>query len=348
MKQNKISVAIVGFGKRGSSHFSAYKKLSQFSVKAICDERKIFTEKNILYFKKYQDIANLTDIKAVSICLPNDMHYKVAKYFLERKINVLVEKPLAIKILHINKLYEIARQNKIILLVGYHLLYEKQIKKIKVIIKDGVLGDIVMVRARQSHNWGGSQPFKWLMNKKQSGGGTIIDNASHYLMLLQSLLGPIKEISATANNVNVNNVEDSAIISLKFLNNTIGSIETSWNDACGRVNEIMIWGTKSVLILSKKNDMQQFLIKKYVHGNDEWNSMNIELFYQPRGIEQRLKATSETLQDDPLINLIVHFGSKINDGVQDYKKDLDEEVSVMRLIDFCYKSIKKRKIINVI
>lgn len=348
MKQDKISVAIVGFGKRGSSHFSAYKKLSQFSVKAICDERKIFAEKNILFFKKYQDVANLADVEAVSICLPNGIHYKVAKYFLERKIHVLIEKPLAIKILHIKKLYEIAQRNKVVLLVGYHLLYEKQIIKIKTLLKDGVLGEIVMVRARQSHNWGGGQPFKWLMNKKQSGGGTIIDNASHYLMLLQYFLGPIKEISATANNVATNNVEDNAIISLKFLNNTIGSIETSWSDACGRVNEIIIWGTKSVLILSQKNDMQQFLIKKYTHGNDEWNSMDIELFYQPRGIEQRLKATSETLQDDSLVNLIVHFESKINNGTQDYKKDLDEELSVTRLIDSCYKSIKKRKIIDII
>lgn len=348
MKQDKISVAIVGFGKRGLSHFSVYKKLSQFSVKAVCDKKKIFTEKNILYFNKYQDVAKLANIEAVSICLPNDMHYKATKYFLERKISVLVEKPLAIRTLHIKKLYKIAQQNKAVLLVGYHLLYEKQMRKIKTLLKEEVLGEIVMVRARQSHNWGGGQPFKWLTNKKQSGGGTIIDNASHYLMLLQYFMGPIKEISATANNITVNNVEDNAIISIKFLNNIIGSIETSWNDASGRVNEVIIWGTKSVLILSQRNDAQQFLIKKYVHGNDEWNSMNIELFYQPRGIEQRLKATSKTLQDEPLINLITHFGSKINDGVQDYKKDSDEEVSITRLIDSCYKSIKKRKIISVI
>lgn len=348
MKQGKISIAIVGFGKRGSSHFSAYKKLSQFSVKAVCDERNIFTEKGILYFKRYQDIANLAGVEAVSICLPNSMHYKVAKYFLERKIHVLVEKPLAIKMSHINKLYEIASQNKAILLVGYHLSYEKRVFKIKTLIERRMLGDIVMVRARQSHNWGGGKPFEWLTHKKQSGGGTIIDNATHYLVLLQYLLGPIKEISAVANNILVNSVEDNAIITFKFLNNVIGSIETSWNDSCGRVNEVMIWGTKSVLIFSQKNDTQQFLIKRYTRGNDEWNSMNIELFYQPRGIEQRLKTTSGTLSDDPLINLIAHFGNKINDGMQDYKKDLYAEVSVARLIDSCYKSIKKRKIISII
>ena len=81
MKQGKISIAIVGFGKRVQAIFQHIKKLSQFSVKAVCDERNIFTEKGILYFKRYQDIANLAGIEAVSICLPNSMHYKVAKYF---------------------------------------------------------------------------------------------------------------------------------------------------------------------------------------------------------------------------------------------------------------------------
>jgi len=48
--------------------------------------------------KDYRKILQDNNIKAVSICTPNETHYRIAKDFLNAKKNVMVEKPLAMTI----------------------------------------------------------------------------------------------------------------------------------------------------------------------------------------------------------------------------------------------------------
>ena len=45
----------------------------------------------------YQDIIN--DVDAVSIVVPTNLHYKIAKFFIEHKKHVLIEKPFATNVL---------------------------------------------------------------------------------------------------------------------------------------------------------------------------------------------------------------------------------------------------------
>jgi len=345
MPNKKINIAIIGLGKRGKNHLSAFKKSASFQIGAVCDVKSVLGKSDLLQFKNYKNVLKMPNLRAVSICLPNHLHFKVANFFLHNKINVLVEKPLAQTKKDVTQLYMEAEKNRVILLVGYHLICDNRINKIQDLIKRKQIGEILMVRARQSHNWGGKSPFDWLKNKKLSGGGTIIDNASHFLNLFPQLIGQIKHIGVLASNTRNLSVEDNAVIIVKFNNNAIGTIETSWNDVGGRTLELIIWGTKRVVVLRQFNEHEEFFTRSYKSSNNSWNKLERSYYYMPKGIERTNKNVKEI--NDPLVNLVAKFSNLINSRRFNYKNELTLEIETTNNIFACYESLKKDKFISL-
>ncbi len=58
-----------------------------------------------------------TNIDWIFILTPNKTHYKICKFFLKKKINVFCEKPLTPSLKQANKLYDLAKKNKVLLYV---------------------------------------------------------------------------------------------------------------------------------------------------------------------------------------------------------------------------------------
>jgi hypothetical protein len=101
--KNKIkSVGVVGKGNWGKKVIKTLKKYS--SVKYIVG-------KNTNY-KKCS-----TDIDWVFILTPNETHYNICKFFLKKRINVFCEKPLTSNLKQANRLYKLAKKNKVFLYV---------------------------------------------------------------------------------------------------------------------------------------------------------------------------------------------------------------------------------------
>ena len=351
---NITKIGIIGFGKRGKTHLRNYIGIKEAKVIAICDLKKPEPAgQKIGYFKDYKKMLESECIDAVSLCLPNFLHYKITRNILDKGKHVLVEKPITIITKEAKDLAMISRGKNLVCMVGYNLRFDMKIQKIKSIINSGELGKILMVRARQSHNWGGKEPFDWLMDKSKSGGGTLIDNATHYLNLFEYLVGDISELQAFSNNLSFGKkVEDNALVALKFRNGAIGSIETSWQDASGRNNELVIWGSKAVLEYKDSNDKQIMQTKSYFQDNDEWNRMKIEKIYLPKGIEQISKTINldndRNLSAENTMNMLKYFLKLINDQEErnKYTKSNFPEKTV-KIIEAVYKSIKSKKVINI-
>jgi len=70
-------------------------------------------------------------INAVIIATPAETHYSIAKYILEKGINVLVEKPITLHTEEAEELVAIAESNSLKLMVGHVLLFHPAIKKNK-------------------------------------------------------------------------------------------------------------------------------------------------------------------------------------------------------------------------
>ena len=133
MKNNKIRIGVVGLGYLGSFHLQKYRVLKNVSLTAVVDssakQLERFTDDDFLRCKNFKAI--LDDVDAVSIVTPTTTHFKIAKFFLENRKHVLLEKPMSETTAQANILNKLAKKNKVILQVGHLEQFNPAIIKLK-------------------------------------------------------------------------------------------------------------------------------------------------------------------------------------------------------------------------
>tara|TARA_Y200000002_G_scaffold61114_1_gene46348 strand:- start:3412 stop:4329 length:918 start_codon:yes stop_codon:yes gene_type:complete len=133
MVNNKIRIGVIGLGYLGKFHYQKYKANKLVNLTSIVDtdikNHSIVKEKGVLISENYQDIINKVD--AVSIVTPTITHYELAKYFLNNKIHVLLEKPMTETVAQAKKLNTIAKKNKCVLQIGHLEQFNPAIRKLR-------------------------------------------------------------------------------------------------------------------------------------------------------------------------------------------------------------------------
>ena len=90
--------------------------------------------KNLSWFDNYKKGINIFKPDIVYISLPNSLHYYWGKYVLKKSINLIIDKPITIKINHLRNLIKIAKSRKAVIAEATIFNYHPQIQKaIKVI-----------------------------------------------------------------------------------------------------------------------------------------------------------------------------------------------------------------------
>jgi len=122
MQNAKVRVAVIGAGKMGTIHAKVYAQMPQSELVAVVD---IDAERAQRLADQYHclalaDGADLLDkVDAVTIATPTVTHLKLAKTFIENKIAVLIEKPLAANVREGKKIVALARKNDSVVAVGH-------------------------------------------------------------------------------------------------------------------------------------------------------------------------------------------------------------------------------------
>lgn len=142
-----MNIGVIGVGNWGHRVIEEYEQLQKekkIDQVIICEKDKEILEKYDR-FKQYTDYKKLIDdsaVDAVHICLPNELHFPVAKYALEHDIHVLMEKPLTLKSEKAYKLAEIASERGVVLEVGHIFRFANVVRRIKEMYEEGVFGDL--------------------------------------------------------------------------------------------------------------------------------------------------------------------------------------------------------------
>ena len=117
-----LKTAVIGVGYLGKFHAQKYHALKNSDLISVCDN-DIENAKNIAedleceYTNDYKSLLGKVD--AVSIVVPTQLHFDVAKEFLENGCDVLVEKPITSTLEQAQQLVDIAKANNRILQVGH-------------------------------------------------------------------------------------------------------------------------------------------------------------------------------------------------------------------------------------
>src|SRR3989344_6498148 len=119
-----ITLSLIGAGKWGKNYINTIHSLS------FCE-----LPDSYIKTKNYKELLNFNNIDGVIIATPASTHFQIAKAFLEKGFNVLIEKPLTTSYKAALKLYRIAEKTKSTVMVGHIFLYNPAFLKVKELIK---------------------------------------------------------------------------------------------------------------------------------------------------------------------------------------------------------------------
>src|SRR5579884_2980640 len=126
---DRINVAIVGLGGRGSSHLNLYSKLPEARIAGICDIDQAARERaqatlvrntgeSAKLFEDMRDAFADSGIDAVSIATPNHWHALAAIWAMKAGKDVYGEKPACYNIYEGQRMLQVARETRRMLQIG--------------------------------------------------------------------------------------------------------------------------------------------------------------------------------------------------------------------------------------
>lgn len=206
-----MKVGVIGLGKLGSIHLRIYKEIKGIEKIYLVDTNK---ETLMAYGQNtstdYRSLKGKIDL--VSIATPTPTHFKIAKYFLENKIPVLVEKPITQNPLQAQKLVELSKKNKTLLFVGHVERYNSAYLAIKKAIKDPLFIECHRI-----------SPYPY----RSLDVSVVLDLMIHDLdIILYLLKDKVKKVEAKGVKV-LSSTEDIANARITFQNGCVANITAS-------------------------------------------------------------------------------------------------------------------------
>jgi len=175
-----------------------------------------------------QNIEELihSEVDAVYISSPANKHLEHVISCARAKKHVLCEKPLGMTVKESEEMIRICNEEGVILGVGLMMRFLSQHQAALKLIQEGRLGKPVYGRAQLSC-WYPPIEGAWRQDPETGGGGSLMDMGSHCIDLLEMFFGKIKTVSCFINNsIHDYKSEDSAVVSLKFENGAMATVDT--------------------------------------------------------------------------------------------------------------------------
>ena len=209
------------------------------------------------WYTDAQELIDDPDINAIYIATPPASHATYAIMSMRAGKPVFVEKPLAATYDDCVRINRVSEQTGVPCFVAYYRRYLPYFQKVKSIISNGVIGDIVSVQIRfavppRDLDYSHPENLPWRLQPDIAGGGYFYDLAPHQLDLLQDIFGVIIEAHGICSNrAGLYQVEDSVSACFKFENGLSGS--GSWCFVAyesAKEDRVEVVGTKGQLSFS--------------------------------------------------------------------------------------------------
>jgi predicted dehydrogenase len=197
-------------------------------------------------------------IDFVMICTPNNMHYPVAKAFLEAGIAVVCDKPMTFTLEEAHELVKLVESKKTVFALTHNYTGYPAVRQAREMVQQGLIGDVRKVLVEYNQDWlmasleqQGQKQAEWRTDPKRAGLSCCVgDIGTHGENLLEFITGlHITSLCADFTTfVPGRLLEDDANILIRLNNGGKGTLVCS-QIACGEENNlnIRIYGSKAGL-----------------------------------------------------------------------------------------------------
>jgi UDP-N-acetyl-2-amino-2-deoxyglucuronate dehydrogenase len=235
IRDRKVRFAIVGCGRIASKHFEAIAAHGQSAeIVAVCDSnaealQRAVTATQARGFADFDELLEQCACDAVVLCTPSGLHPVQAMRAAAAGKHVVTEKPMATRWTDGLDMVRACDQ------AGVHLFVVKQnrqnstLQLLKRAVDAKRFGRIFMVTINvfwqrpqeyfDSAKWRGTWEFD---------GGALMNQASHYVDLVDWLIGPVESVQAYVATLARNiQVEDTATVGIRWRSGALGSVNVT-------------------------------------------------------------------------------------------------------------------------
>jgi UDP-N-acetyl-2-amino-2-deoxyglucuronate dehydrogenase len=232
--KRNFKVGFVGCGRISGNHFEAISKVDGLDLVAVCDvvesrAREAGEKWGVPWFLSQEKMLAAVECDVVGIATPSGMHPAHGVVAARAGKHVVCEKPMAISLASADELVKACDDAGVQLFVVKQNRLNATVQMVRRALDKGRFGRLYMANA--TVRWARPQEYydqaPW-RGTWEFDGGAFMNQASHYVDLLQWFMGPVESVMAkTATMARKIEAEDSGAALLKFRSGAIGVMEVT-------------------------------------------------------------------------------------------------------------------------
>jgi UDP-N-acetyl-2-amino-2-deoxyglucuronate dehydrogenase len=232
IRDRKIRIAIVGCGRISANHFGAIAKHGDnLELAAVCDiDGAVVREHSgrfqVPAYQQMDEMLTNEKIDLVALCTPSGTHPAQAILAARHGVHVMTEKPMATRWQDGLRMVKACDEAGVRLFVVKQNRRNSTLQLLKRAVSEKRFGRIHMVHLNvfwtrpqsyydQGNGWRGTWEFD---------GGAFMNQASHYVDLLEWLIGPVEKVQAMMSTTRDIEVEDTGVLNVRWRSGTLGSM----------------------------------------------------------------------------------------------------------------------------
>ena len=231
ISDRKLRIAIIGCGRIAQNHFASIEKHNNdIELIAICDNdatslAEAKKKHNVAAYDNLDDLLASEKLDLVCLCTPSGLHSKQTIICAQAGVNVITEKPMATRWEDGIKMVEACDENSVRLFVVKQNRRNTTLQLLKRAVNEKRFGRIHTVSLNvfwtrpqeyyDSSAWRGTWEFD---------GGAFMNQASHYVDLLDWLIGPVDKVHAMMSTTRDIEVEDTGVLNVRWRSGALGSM----------------------------------------------------------------------------------------------------------------------------
>lgn len=230
----ELKVGIIGCGIIGQRRAEIINSSKNSKVLEVADvnyekAKKLGTSINCDYNDDWVKVLENENLDAVVVSTTNNNLAKISFEAAKRGKHVLCEKPLGINVNEVQIAVDEAVKNNVIFKAGLTLRFHPGILKIKSIVDENLIGNILFIRCRYGITGRPGYEKEWRADPNLSGGGELIDQGIHVLDLFRWFLKDFSDLQGTIGTLFWDTkLEDNAIAILTTPKNQWATMHVSW------------------------------------------------------------------------------------------------------------------------
>ncbi len=298
-----LRAAVIGAGSMGRNHARVYAEMDDAELVAVADPdqeslNKIAQRHRARTYTNYQAMLQREQLDLISVVVPTEHHFAVARDTLLAGVPTLIEKPVAATVEEGAALVALSQELGVMLTVGHIERFNPAILALKGQLEMGALGKVYQIHVRRIG------PFPARIKDV----GVVVDLATHDLDIMHYLSDShVTRLHAEVGRRLHTAHEDLLSAVLRFENDVIGVLDINWLTPT-KVRELSVIGERGMFVANYLTQDLVLYENDSAPQGDNWHELAV------MGVSEGRMIRFKVNKKEPLRQELDAFVSAVRTG----------------------------------